>query len=139
MIEKSKKIWDWNSTPAFDLVMEVLLLVLIFLVPTIFDRRLGIVFSGTKITFLGALVSIVLSWWAIKILIFREHRFVRTALDWPIVTYLLSITVATITSVHVYTSLVGFYGRYEGLTTWYLLALLFFIISGLSVFVFLPL
>lgn len=129
-MKKSTNEWFWNSSRAFDFVMEILLLITIFLIPTIFDRRLGIVFSGTKVTFLGLLGSILLGVWAIKILIFREHRFARTPLDWPLLTYLLCVTVAVMTSVHVYTSMVGFYGRYEGLTTWYLYGLVFFVVTN---------
>ena len=129
-MKKIKSETLWGSVRGFDFIMEILLLIAIFLIPTVFDRRLGIVFSGSKITFLGALGAIMLGFWAIKILIFREHRFIRTPLDWPVITYLVCITVAAMTSVHVYTSLVGFYGRYEGLTTWYLYGLLFFVVTN---------
>lgn len=110
-----------------DFSIENLFFVIVFLTPIIFDRRIGIVFSGTKIAWLRALVVILMGLWAIKLIIFREHRFVRTPLDWPILTFLLSTTVATLTSIHVYTSFTGFYGRFEGLTTWYIFGLLFFI------------
>jgi len=110
-----------------DFIIEVLLLGTIFFTTVIFDRRLGIVFSGTKIAWLRALVIIILGVWAIKLIVAKEHRFMRTALDWPILTFLASTTVATLTSVHAYTSFVGFYGRFEGLSTWYILGLLFFI------------
>jgi tetratricopeptide (TPR) repeat protein len=43
---------------------------------------------------------------------------------------MLACTVAVITSVHVFISLVGFYGRYEGLVTLYTYGLLFFIASN---------
>jgi len=114
----------------FDFIIEVLLLTTIFLTTVIFDRRLGIVFSGTKIAWLRALVVIILSVWAIKLIAAKEHRFMRTALDWPILAFLASTTVATLTSVHTYTSFVGFYGRFEGLSTWYILGLLFFITAN---------
>lgn len=121
-----KKRWVFS----FDALIEACFLVVIFLVPVIFDRRLGIVFSGTKIAWLRALVVVILSVWAVKLLVTRQHRFVRTPLDWPVVTFLFSTTIATLTSVHVYTSFVGFYGRYEGLSTWYLFGLLFFVATN---------
>jgi len=109
-----------------DWLMELIFLIIIFLIPTIFDRRLGIVFSGTKVAWLRALVIIILSFWSLKIIL-RKHQFIRSPLDWPVMAFLFVTTIATITSVHPYTSFVGFYGRFEGLTTWYLFGLLFFI------------
>jgi len=118
---------DHKLVISFDLIIEILFLVMVFLVPTIFDRRIGIVFSGTKVAWLRSLMAVTMSLWAIKLLIQRKHFFVRSPLDWPVVTFLLTTTIATLTSVHVYTSFVGFYGRYEGLSTWYIFGLLFFI------------
>lgn len=129
-MNKKLKHSFWGSLASFDLLAEVLLLVIVFLVPIIFDRRLGIVFSGTKIAWLRCFASVALGLWAVKLVVWREHRFVRTALDWPVAAFLLSTTIATITSIHVYTSLAGFYGRYEGLTTWYIYGLLFFIVTN---------
>jgi tetratricopeptide (TPR) repeat protein/O-antigen ligase len=125
---KNNSFWDTNQV--FDYIIELLLLVVIFLIPTFFDRRLGIVFSGAKISMLRSLGAIILGVWAAKIIINKEHHFVRTVLDWPVAAFLLCTTVATLSSVHVYTSFVGFYGRYEGLTTWYLFGLLFFITTN---------
>ncbi len=122
--------FDWKSSKMFDWSMEVLLLVMVFLVPILFDRRLGIVFSGTKIAWLRAFVVIALGIWSCKILILKKHQFIRTLLDWPIVSFLLCVSVATLTSVHVYTSFVGFYGRYEGLSTWFIYGALFFITTN---------
>jgi tetratricopeptide (TPR) repeat protein len=114
----------------FDFAIEILILVVIFIMPTIFDRRLGIVFSGTKTAWMRAFGVIILGAWAIKLIITRQHRFIRTPLDWPVVSFLLCTTIASLTSVHVYTSLAGFYGRYEGLTSWYLFGLFFFVITN---------
>ena len=118
------------SSKHFDLIIEIVILLVVFLVPTIFDRRLGIVFSGTKVAFMRSLGIILLSLWTMKLLIFKKHCFARTVLDWPVVAFLLCTTVATLTSVHVYTSFVGFYGRYEGLSTWYLYGLFFFVVTN---------
>ncbi|MFH1387346.1 MAG: O-antigen ligase family protein [bacterium] len=119
-----------NNWLNFDFIIEIIFLIVIFFVPTIFDRRLGIVFSGTKVAWMRGLVVIILGLWSLKIIITKEHRFIRTALDWPILAFLLTTTIATLTSVGVYTSFAGFYGRFEGLTTWYILGLLFFITTN---------
>lgn len=114
----------------FDLAIEILFLSLLFLAAIIFDRRIGIVFSLTKATTIRFFTILILSAWAIKILIFREHKWARTILDWPVLTYLLACTIATITSVHVYISFFGFYGRFEGLITLYNFGLVFFITTN---------
>lgn len=115
---------------SFDFVIEVLLLLMVFLTPVLFDRRLGIVFSGTKIAWLRAFILITMSLWAIKQIITKEHRYVRTPLDWPVVSFLFATTIAALCSVHVYTSIMGFYGRFEGLSTWYIYGLLFFVTTN---------
>ncbi|MEE8638195.1 MAG: tetratricopeptide repeat protein [Candidatus Margulisiibacteriota bacterium] len=125
-----KKSRNWNNSELFNFAMEILILIVIFIMPTIFDRRLGIVFSGTKTTWMRVLGSVILGVWAIKLIITRKHRFIRTPLDWPVCSFLLCTSIASLTSVHVYTSLVGFYGRYEGLSSWYLFGLFFFVITN---------
>ncbi|HVN66820.1 MAG TPA: hypothetical protein VMT55_00485, partial [Candidatus Sulfotelmatobacter sp.] len=127
MKKNSASVKQPGPTITFDLIVELLFLATIFLVPTIFDRRLGIVFSGAKIAWLRAFVIVTLSFWVVKLFMARKNVFFRTPLDWPVSSYLFTTTIATLTSIHVYTSFTGFYGRYEGLSTWYLYGLLFFI------------
>ncbi|MFC1510834.1 tetratricopeptide repeat protein [Candidatus Margulisiibacteriota bacterium] len=121
---------SWNNPRIFDYLIEILILIVVFIMPTVFDRRLGIVFSGTKTTWMRVFGSIIFAVWSLKLLITRQHRFGRTPLDWPVVSFLLCTTIATLTSVHVYTSVAGFYGRYEGLTSWYLFGLFFFVVTN---------
>src|SRR3989338_5185488 len=122
-----KKI-NWQSSQAFNFIIEIMVVIVVFIIQTVFDRRLAIVFSGTKTSWMRVFGLIILGLWLIKLIIFRKHRFVRSALDWPVVSFLLCTTIASITSVHVYTSLAGFYCRYEGLTSWYLFGLFFFVV-----------
>lgn len=125
--ERQIKSKEQNRESIFDIVIEMLYVALVFLTPIIFDRRVGIVFSNTKSTTMRIVIIAILTIWAVKIMLKQEHRFIRTPLDWPIISYLLACTIATLTSVHVLTSLMGFYGRYEGLVTLYIYGLLFFI------------
>jgi len=111
----------------FDVAIEMLYIALVFLAPVIFDRRVGIVFSLTKVTTIRLVIIAILTVWAVKLMLKQEHRFIRTPLDYPVLSYMLACTIATLTSVHTLTSLMGFYGRYEGLTTLYIYCLLFFI------------
>lgn len=118
---------EQSQSRYFDFVVELLILIVVFLVPTVYDRRIGIVFSGTKLPTIRILMLLILSVWSCKILIFREHKFVRSLLDWPVASYMLAVTVATITSVNFLVSFMGFYGRFEGLSTWYVYGLLYFV------------
>jgi tetratricopeptide (TPR) repeat protein len=121
---------DSAQSKYFDFAIELVFLIFIFLVPVVFDRRIGIVFSGTKLPVIRILSLMILSIWASKILIFKEHRFVRSILDWPVASYMLAVTVATLTSVQVLISIAGFYGRFEGLSTWYIYGLLYFVVTN---------
>ncbi|MBU0613726.1 O-antigen ligase family protein, partial [Patescibacteria group bacterium] len=127
---KATKSTKKFSSKHFDIAIEVLFLAVIFLAPTIFDRRIGIVFSLTKATTIYSFLAVILGIWAIKLLICGQHRFVKLPTNWPVLSYILACTIATITSVNVYVSTVGFYGRYEGLITLYTYALLFFVAAN---------
>ena len=114
----------------FDIAIEMLYIGLVFLAPVIFDRRVGIVFSNTKSTTIRLIIIAILTIWAIKIMLKQEHSFTRTPMDFPVLSYMLACTVAALTSVHILTSVMGFYGRYEGLATLYIYCLLFFITTN---------
>jgi tetratricopeptide (TPR) repeat protein/O-antigen ligase len=114
----------------FDIAIEMLLIAVVFLAPVIFDRRVGIVFSLTKVTVVRIILIAILTIWAVKIMLKQEHKFIRSPLDYPILSYFLVCTVAMLTSVHVLTSFMGFYGRYEGCSTLYMYCLLFFITTN---------
>ncbi len=114
----------------FDIAIEMLFIAVVFLAPVIFDRRVGIVFSLTKVTVVRLIIIAILTIWAVKIMLKQEHKFVRSPLDYPILSYMLVCTVAALTSVHVLTSFMGFYGRYEGCSTLYMYCLLFFITTN---------
>jgi tetratricopeptide (TPR) repeat protein len=114
----------------FDISIEMLFIALVFLAPVIFDRRVGIVFSLTKVTAIRLVMIAILTVWAVKLMLKQQHRFIRTPLDYPVLAYLLCATAATLTSVHVITSFMGFYGRYEGLSTLYCYGLLFYVATN---------
>ncbi len=114
----------------FDSAIEMLYIALVFLAPVIFDRRVGIVFSLTKVTTIRLIIIAILVVWSVKVMLGQKHNFIRTPLDFPVLSYMLVSTVAALTSIHPLTSIMGFYGRYEGLTTLYIYGLLFFITTN---------
>ena len=114
----------------FDTAIEILLLALLLLAALFFDRRLGIVFSLSKVTWIRTLAATILGVWAIKLILTKDRKFIRTPLDLPVLAYIFSCGIATVTSIQWYTSLVGFYGRYEGFTTLLVYVLLIFITTN---------
>jgi tetratricopeptide (TPR) repeat protein/O-antigen ligase len=130
MLKQTNKNVVSANESFFDIAIEMLLLSLIFLAPVVFDRRVGIVFSLTKVTVIRMLIIAILTTWATKILVKQEHRFIRTPMDYPVLSYFLACTIATLTSIHVLVSFMGFYGRYEGLSTLYVYCLVFFITTN---------
>ena len=114
----------------FDKIIEFLFFAMMFLTPTIFDRRVGIVFSGTKSLTIRVFILTIMTLWFLKILFGGKLNFRKTILDWPILSYTLLITASTITSVLTLITFFGFYGRYEGLITWYCYAGMFFIATN---------
>ncbi|MFH1710002.1 MAG: tetratricopeptide repeat protein [bacterium] len=125
-----KEVRSARRESMFDIAIEMFYIALVFLAPVIFDRRVGIVFSLTKVTTIRIIIIIILTIWAVKIMLKQKHKFVRSPLDYPVLSYMLVCTIATLTSVHVLTSFMGFYGRYEGLSTLYVYGLIFFITTN---------
>ncbi|MCX5749501.1 MAG: O-antigen ligase family protein [Candidatus Saganbacteria bacterium] len=110
-----------------DYAIEITILLIILFAPLYFDRRIGIVFSLSKATWIRALTLIVVGLWVTKLSVGGGKKLIRTGLDLPVVTYLLCVAAATLLSINVYISIVGSYGRYEGFITIINYAALFFI------------
>lgn len=123
MLEKFSEYFKKN----IDLIIEILFLSLILLAPLFFDRRLGIVFSLSKATVIRIITFALLGLIATKFILNKRIAFAKTALDLPIVTYLLCVLAASINSINVYVSFAGSYGRYEGFITILNYVVLFFL------------
>jgi len=110
-----------------EIALEVLLFIFVITVSLIFDRRLGIVFSLTKTTFIRFIGLLVLSVLATKYFVGGRFSFKRSPFDFHVLTYLICVAAATITSINVYVSFSGAYGRYEGFSTILLFIMAFFL------------
>jgi putative inorganic carbon (HCO3(-)) transporter len=80
----------------------------------------------TKATILWVWVTVLLALWIAKTLLSDGPAIRRTPVDFVVLIFLGIILLATVFSIHVPTSLLGRYGRYEGLATYFGYALLFF-------------
>jgi len=113
-----------------DTAIEITFLLLVLFAPVYFDRRIGIVFSLSKATWIRALTLILLGLWVTKAFAGGGIKKIRTRLDIPVITYILSAAAATVLSINVYISFIGSYGRYEGLITLINYAVIFFMTTA---------
>lgn len=113
-----------------DLAIEILFYALVLFAPLFFDRRIGIVFSLSKATWIRALTLSLVGLWATKLVIYKGMNIKRTVLDTPVLTYLLCVLAASMLSINVLISWVGSYGRYEGVVTIVCYCLVFFLTTN---------
>ncbi|MEW6680581.1 MAG: O-antigen ligase family protein [bacterium] len=115
-----------NNRKYYDYGVIITLLFLILSLPLYFNPNLENPFDLGKATVMRVLSLIMISIWLMKVLLIG-HRFIRTPLDLPITAYLLVSTLATIFSVSPLLSFIGFYRRYEGLSTLMIYIILFYV------------
>lgn len=94
-----------------------LLLALLFIAPIFFDRRLAIVFSGSKIGLIRIVTLAILLIAGISLLLGDKTRQKMTGLHWRGAAYFIAITISTLLSIHPWVSFIGAHGRYEGWLT----------------------
>ncbi|MBI5309145.1 MAG: O-antigen ligase family protein, partial [Planctomycetes bacterium] len=115
-----------NAVVLCDKIIIGLLLAAVTIIPLFFDIRLYSVFDLSKVAILYLLTIMITSLWA-AILIFRpEIRPTRTALDIPILVYLVVFIISSILSINPVMSLLGTYKRFEGLSATVCYLLIFY-------------
>ncbi len=115
-----------NAVLLCDKIVIGLLLAAVTIIPLFFDIRLYSVFDLSKVAILYLLTIMITSLWA-AILIFRpEIRPTRTALDIPILVYLVVFIISSILSINPVMSLLGTYKRFEGLSATVCYLLIFY-------------
>ena len=113
-----------------DKIIIGLLFAAITIIPLFFDIRLYSVFDLSKVAFLYLLTIMITSLWAI-ILIFRpEIRPTRTALDIPILAYLIVFIISSLLSINPLMSLLGTYKRFEGLSATVCYLMIFYVTAN---------
>lgn len=94
--------------------MYAMLMILVLLVPLAFDCYLHDTFDLPKVTLLRLGTVLLLGIWLMKIFFQRKISWRYSPLHLPIAAFLLVSGVATLNSIHRYTSLVGNYRFYFG-------------------------
>jgi tetratricopeptide (TPR) repeat protein len=89
-------------------------------------------FNKMVLTYLYGLVIVTL--WAVRMILYRQYIFKQTKLDIPILLFVLSQLLSTLFSIHPYTSLLGYYTRFHGglLSTLTYVALYYAFVSNID-------
>ncbi len=88
--------------------------ILFFIIPLILFPQTSEIFEFNKIIIVYISTSIIVSLWIIKIIIRQKFIFRRTILDIPILVFLASQIITTLTSIDKYASVFGYYSRFNG-------------------------
>jgi putative inorganic carbon (HCO3(-)) transporter len=97
-----------------------------FAVPGLADRLAFSELQLVKLSLILILALVTLAAWATDLLRHGGH-IRRTPVDWLILAWLLWVGATTVTSVHWPTAFLGAQGRYEGLVTFVVYALVYFL------------
>ncbi|MFA5867512.1 MAG: O-antigen ligase family protein [Actinomycetota bacterium] len=100
-----------------DTVVLYCLYALVGLLPLAFAYPTYDIFELTKLTVLRLVTLTMAGAWSWKIFRSRRLEIARTPIDWFILAYLAVMTLAAIFSPNIRQSLLGDYGRFEGLLT----------------------
>ena len=88
--------------------------ILFFILPLVVFPLTSEIFEFNKINIIYLATVIITCLWLTKLIILKKFTFRRTILDFPILIYLASQIIATITSIDRYTSIFGYYSRFNG-------------------------
>ncbi len=94
-------------------VIEFSFYALFFFVPIIWLPVNSELFEFNKFIVLLSLTSIITTAWVVKMLSDRQFKFKRTPLDLAILVFLGANILATVFSIDPYTSVMGYYGRWN--------------------------
>lgn len=93
---------------------EFLFYLLFFITPLVMYKNTSELFEFNKIIFIYLIAVLIFIIWIFKIAKEKKITFKRTFLDIPILIFLITQIISTIFSIDVYTSIFGFYGRFNG-------------------------
>lgn len=93
---------------------EFLFYLLFLLTPLVMYKNTSELFEFNKIIFIYLITILIFIAWIFKIIKEKRIIFKRTFLDIPILLFLLTQIISTFFSIDFYTSIFGFYGRFNG-------------------------
>jgi O-antigen ligase len=95
-------------------LLFILFAILIFFVPVVLWPYTSEVFEFNKIVLVYVLTTLIASAWIIRCVVERKFIFRRTILDIPLLIFFGSQLISTILSIDFYTSVFGYYSRFNG-------------------------
>jgi len=87
---------------------------LFLLTPFLMSPLTSELFEFNKMIFIYFIAVLVIFFWLIKCLLKKQFFWVRTVFDLAILLFLSSQILATIFSIDIHTSIIGYYGRFNG-------------------------
>jgi tetratricopeptide (TPR) repeat protein len=99
---------------AINLIQKFFFHLLFFLTPLYFNFKNEELFEFNKMILVYFIGLSLVATWLIKIIYTKKITFKKTIFDWPILLFLISQIISTIISIHPYTSLFGYYTRFNG-------------------------
>ncbi len=102
MATKLQKVIEWSFYSLF------------FVIPLFFYPVTSELFEFNKMTLTYLIAVIIFFTWSLKAVISKKLTLKKTVLDLPLTIFLISQILATIFSIDVHTSLIGFYSRFHG-------------------------
>jgi tetratricopeptide (TPR) repeat protein len=116
---------DSRTARVVDQLLDMLLVAALLGAPLIFYTKAYDVFEFNKITAVRVLCSLAAPLLAFKLLFIRPLKLTRSALDLPVLAWLLVVCVTTYSTVNRRLSMHGVFEDFEGITTWCMYAFLF--------------
>ncbi len=98
----------------FQRIIFWLFAVLLFFVPLVLWPYTSEVFEFNKIVLTYALTVLISGAWIVRMISERKFIFRRTILDLPLLLFLASQVISTLLSIDPYTSVFGYYSRFNG-------------------------
>ncbi len=95
-------------------MIEVLFYILLSFVPIVLYPYTAELFEFNKMLATYALMVLIMVAWGAKMVAGKKFIFRRTILDIPLIVFLVSQILSTITSIDFRTSLLGYYSRFNG-------------------------
>src|SRR3989304_1389309 len=99
---------------ALNKAIPILFSVLLFFVPLVVFPKTSELFEFNKMVLIYALTVIIVVFWVARMIYYQKVIFRRTILDIPLLLFVFSQVVSTITSIDPTTSLFGYYSRVHG-------------------------
>jgi len=96
------------------IIVQNVFYLLLSLTPLIFFKRTSELFELNKMVFVYIVTAVVLFLWAIDVYRKNAVTIRRTAIDKPLILFLMALAISTMTSIDTRTSIFGYYGRFNG-------------------------